>query len=65
MLFLTQNCIGRKTVNIKDLKELTFNNNFDIQYHYPSKRLPNSYVDFDKVQNIQIIEEKMKQKKYV
>ena len=30
-----------------------------------SNKLPNSYVDFDKVKNIQIIEEKTKQKKYV
>ena len=33
-------------------------NAFNIQYHHPSNKLPNSYVDFDKIKNIQIIEEK-------
>ena len=35
-----------------------YKNTFNVQYHHPSNKLPNSYVDFDKVINIQIIEEK-------
>ena len=30
-----------------------------MQYHHPSNKLPNSYVDFNKVKNIQIKEEKI------
>ena len=35
-----------------------YKNTFNVQYHHPSNKLPNSYVDFDEVKNIQIIEEK-------
>ena len=31
---------------------------FNVQYHHPSSKLPNSYVDFDKVKNFQIIKVK-------
>ena len=34
-----------------------YKNTFNVQYHHPSNKLPNSYVDFDKVKIIQIIEE--------
>ena len=30
-----------------------YKNTFDVQYHHPSSKLWNSYVDFDKVKNIQ------------
>ena len=37
-----------------------YKNTFNVQYCHPSNKLPNSYVDFDKVKNIQIIEKKNK-----
>ena len=37
-----------------------YKNTFNVQYHHPSNKLPNSYVDFDKVKNIQFIEKKNK-----
>ena len=37
-----------------------YKNTFNVKYYHPSNKLPNSYVDFDKVKNTQIIEEKFK-----
>ena len=37
--------------------ESKYKNNFNVEYHHPSNKLRNSYVDFDKVKNIHIIEE--------
>ena len=37
--------------------ESKYKNTFNVEYHHPSNKLPNSYVDFDKVKNIHIIEE--------
>ena len=52
-----ENCIGvvvSRAGKTTDKHKSAFN----IQYHHPSNKLPNSYVDFDKIKNIQIIEEK-------
>ena len=35
-----------------------YKNTFNVQYSRPSNNLPNSYVDFDKVKDIHIIETK-------
>ena len=58
LLFLSKqliNCAGKATGKYK--------NTINVQYSRPSNNLPNGYVDFDKVKDIQIIETKDKTEK--